>query len=414
MNRRTPALSFAFLTILLDVLGFGLITPIAPQLVEQLQGGDAATAAPVVGYLTATYAAMQFVFAPLLGTLSDRFGRRPVLLVSMLGSGLDYFAMALVPTVPWLFLTRALNGLSGASITTASAYIADVTPPEKRAAGFGIVGAAFGIGFVLGPLIGGVLGNIHVRLPFYAAGAVTTVNWFYGLLILPESLPPERRNPRALRLNPLRAFAVLGRYPVALRLAGALFLLNLAQFSLHVTWVLYTQYRYDWSPFDAGMSLCAVGIGAAVVQGGLARRIIPRLGERRSLFVGVAIGTCAYAGYGLATHGWMLYCVIAVASLGGIAMPACQAIITRSVRPDEQGAVQGGLTSATSFANVFGPLIGSKVLHWSIDRPRADATPGLVFFVCALLAVCGLVVVALTLRSMRDAPAPVTGPAKPG
>lgn len=404
MNRRTPGLSFIFFTLLLDTLGFGLIIPVGPRLIEKLQGGGEAEAAPIVGWLAATYAIMQFVFAPVLGALSDRFGRRPVLLVSMFGSGLDYFAMTLAPTVGWLFVTRAINGVSGASITTASAYIADVTPPDKRAAGFGVVGAAFGLGFVLGPLLGGVLGKIDIYYPFYAAGVVTLLNWLYGLLVLPESLPPERRRQTPLGTNPLAPLGILFRYPIALRLAGSLFLLNTAQFGLHATWVLYTKFRYGWDERDVGFSLFAVGVGAAVVQGGLARRIVPRLGEQRALVLGIGIGTLAYLGYGLASAGWMIYAVVAVASLGGIAMPACQSIITRSVRPDEQGAVQGGLTSATSFANIVGPLIGANVFAWSIGGERAAALPGLVFFSCAALSVAGLAIAVWAVRRPAAAP----------
>jgi DHA1 family tetracycline resistance protein-like MFS transporter len=403
VTQQKPALRFVFLVLLLDVLGFGLIIPVAPKLVMQLQGGTEQSAAPIVGWLTATYAAMQFLFAPVLGALSDRFGRRPVLLLSMLGSGLDYIAMALVPTVPWLFVTRALNGVSGASITAASAYIADVTTPEKRAAGFGIVGAAFGIGFVLGPLLGGILGDIDIHYPFYAAGAMALCNGLYGVFVLPESLPPERRSARAIG-NPLAALGILGQYPLARRLAGALFLVNVAQFALHSTWVLYTGHRYGWGPRDVGLSLFAVGLGAALVQGGLARRIIPKLGERRSVLIGLGIGVIAYLGYATATAGWMIYATVAFASLGGIAMPACQALITRSVRPDQQGAVQGGLTSAQSLANILGPLLGAFVFAWSIDPENAGVPPGTVYFVSAVLAVLSLLVAHGTLRGLPPTP----------
>jgi DHA1 family tetracycline resistance protein-like MFS transporter len=397
VTARRPALRFVFFVLLLDVLGFGLIVPVAPRLVEQLQGGGEAEAAPIVGWLTSTYAAMVFLCAPILGSLSDRFGRRPILLLAMLGSGLDYFAMALVPNITWLFVARALNGLSGASITAASAYIADVTPPDKRAAGFGIVGAAFGIGFVLGPLMGGLLGSIDLRLPFYAAGAMALANAAYGTFVLPESLPPELRQ-RTARRNPFAAFATLRDYPLARRLAGAVFFVNLAQFALHATWVLYTKHRYGWNELDVGISLCAVGLGAALVQGGLARRIIPLLGERQSLVIGLFIGSIAYAGYALATEGWMIYVVIAVQSLGGIAMPANQALITKSVAPDQQGAVQGSLTGVTSLANIAGPLIGSAVFAWSI-APARDATwPGAVYYASAALGAIGLLIAIAALR----------------
>jgi DHA1 family tetracycline resistance protein-like MFS transporter len=394
-----PALGFIFLTLMLDVLGFGLIIPVAPKLVESLQGGGEERAATVVGLLASTYAAMQFVFAPVLGSLSDRFGRRPVILVSLFGSALDYFALALSPTLWWLFITRAINGLSGASITAASAYIADVTPPEKRAAGFGMIGAAFGVGFVLGPLLGGVLGEHNIRWPFYAAGLLTLVNWLYGMFVLPESLPPERRAPfRLARSHPAAAIGRLGQYPLVAGLAGSFFLFNLAQFGLHATWVLYASYRYHWTPRQVGMSLFAVGIGAAVVQGGLARRIIPALGERRSLLAGLAIGCLSYLGYGLATEGWMLYVVIAFGSLGGIAQPAGQALITKSVRPDEQGIIQGALTGLQSLANIIGPLIGAGVFAFAISSRVKVPVPGAPFFVGAVMAAAGWVIAAVTVR----------------
>jgi MFS transporter, DHA1 family, tetracycline resistance protein len=400
---RAPALRFVFFVLLLDVLGFGLIIPVAPRLVEQLQGGGEREAAPIVGWLAATYAAMLFLFAPVLGALSDRFGRRPVLLTSMFGSGLDFLAMALAPTVPWLFVTRALNGISGASITAANAYIADVTAPEKRAAAFGIVGAAFGIGFVLGPLLGGILGEWDIRAPFYAAAGMALLNGCYGMFVMPESLPPERRSRRAIG-NPLKALGVLAQYPLAWRLAAALFLVNVAQFALHVTWVLYTKHRYGWGTRDVGLSLFAVGLGAVIVQGGLARRWIPKLGERRAVVVGMLLGIAGYVGYALATAGWMIYVAIAIASLGGIAMPACQALITKSVRPDQQGAVQGGLTSSASLANILGPLLGSAVFAWSIAPGNERVPAGTVYLLSALLAVASLFVAIWSLRHAATLP----------
>ncbi|MFY9344946.1 MAG: TCR/Tet family MFS transporter [Planctomycetota bacterium] len=397
MTARQPGMRFVLFTVLLDVLGFGLLIPVGPDLIMQLQGGTEADAAPVVGWLIATFSAMVFLGSPVLGALSDRYGRRPVLLLAMLGSGLDYFAMALVPTVPWLFVTRVINGLTGASMTVAAAYIADVTPPEKRAGAFGMFGATVGVGFVLGPLAGGLLGNTDIRYPFYLAGALTLLNASYGWFVLPESLPPERRSQRRIT-SPIAALAVFARYPLALRLAGTLFLVNVAQFALHATWRLYTKHRYDWQPADVGWSMFAVGLGAFVVQGGLARRIVPRLGERRAIVVGLAIATVAYVGYALATAGWMIYVAIGVASFGGIAMPACQSLITKSVRPDEQGAVQGGLTSAQSLANVLGPLLGAGVFAWSIDPGRTGAHPGTVFLVSAGLSLAGLLAAMVTLR----------------
>lgn len=411
---RKPAVRFIFLTLLLDVLGFGLLIPVGPRLIEELQAksdpslsGAAAeaSAAGTYGLLIACYAAMMFIFAPVLGSLSDRFGRRPVILISLLGSGLDYFAQAMAPSVAFLFITRAINGISGANISACNAYIADVTPPEKRAAAYGVIGAAFGLGFVIGPVVGGLLGSIDIRLPFWIAGGLTMLNWLYGYFVLPESLPADRRRAFNLaRANPIGTFSHLSRYPIVMGLGASFFLLHLAMFALHSTWVLYTKHRYQWDEFQTGLSLTLVGIGAAVVQGGLARKIIPRLGEPTSLVVGIAIGVAAYAGYGLATQGWMIYAIVLVASLGGIAQPAGQSLITRSVLPTEQGEVQGALTSLQSVANVLGPIMGSSVFAYFISERAPIYVPGASYFMSAILAAIGLGLVMVTLAIVRPGP----------
>ena len=394
---RKPALRFVFFVVLLDLLGIGLLIPVGPKLVTQLSGGSEADAAPLVGWLGATFSIMAFLCAPLLGALSDRVGRRPVLLFSMLGSGLDYFAMALAPSLSVLWVTRAINGVTGASVTTASAYIADVTPPEKRAAGFAVFGAAASLGFVLGPLLGGILGGIDIRLPFWVAGGLSLANAAYGLFVLPESLPPERRNTHPIG-SPFAALTVLARFPLARSLAGALFLLNMAQFALHATWALYTEHRYGWQPKDIGWSMFAVGLGGALVQGGLARRLVPRLGEPRALRLGLLLAVVAYIGYASASAGWMIYIAIAIAALGGIAMPAAQSMISRSVAPDQQGLVQGALTSAQSLANIVGYPLGGYVFAWSIGTAKGEVPAGTVYFVSALLAALALANTTSVLR----------------
>lgn len=422
--RRAASVSFIFFTVVLDVLGFGLLIPVAPELVRGLlhggAGGTEAEAARYFGILTATYAAMAFVFAPTMGALSDRFGRRPVLLCALFGSGLDYFAMALSPNLWFLFLTRALNGISGSTISVCNASIADVTPPDKRAGAYGLLGAAFGLGFVLGPLMGGVLaaptieipwlgltyhGDIHY--PFYAAGILTMINWAYGLLVLPESLPKERRARFALaRANPIKVFAGVGKYPLVAGLGASLFLLNLAQFGLHTTWVLYTGHRYKWGPLEVGLSLAFVGVSAAVVQGGLARKIIPALGpgvlgEKRAVLIGSAIAVLAYLGYGLATQGWMIYAIVILASIGGIAQPAFQALITRTVRGDQQGSIQGALTGSNSIAQILGPIIATSVFAIFITDPDL---PGASFLVASMLATLGLAVAAWAMGRFLAVP----------
>lgn len=397
MTARKPALRFVFFVVLLDLLGIGVLIPVGPRLVMQMCGGSEEEAAPIVGWLGATYAAMVFLCAPLLGALSDRFGRRPVLLVSMLGSGLDYFAMAVAPTVPWFFVTRVINGLTGASVTTAQAYIADVTPPDKRAAGFAIFGAAASLGFVLGPLVGGVLGAHDVRWPFWVAGALSLLNAAYGFFVLPESLPPERRTRHAIR-SPFAALTVLNHYALAKRMAVALFLSYMAQFLVHSTWVLYTAHRYGWGTREVGWSMFAVGMGGALVQGGLARRLVPRLGEGRAIVIGFVAAVLAYLGYATSTQGWMIYVAIGCAAFGGLAMPACQSLVTKSVRSDQQGLVQGGLTSVQSLANIIGFPLGAHVFEWSIGPGKSWAPPGTVYFVSAAICCLGLLAAIWTVR----------------
>lgn len=409
MKRPAPALIFAFITLFLDVLGFSLIIPVGPRLVAKVQGlpfeGSEGKTAFAVGALAATYALMQFIFAPILGSLSDRFGRRPVILISLLGSGLDYFVMAFAPSLAWLFITRAINGISGANMTACAAYIADVTPPEKRAAGFGIIGAAFGLGFIFGPLLGGVLGDPGTHLPligpgdihypFLAAGGLTLLNWLYGCLVLPESLPKERRRPFSFAsANPFGAIHWLTRHRVVAILAVTLFLVNVAQFSLHATWVLSMSARFGWTPFHVGMSLFVVGVCAAIVQGGLSRRIIPAIGERVCLVGGLIIAVFAFLGYGLATQGWMIYAIIAAASIGGLSAPAAQGITSKAIPPTEQGLLQGALSGLNSIAGMVGYLSGT-LLFAHFTSPEAIAPlPGkgasVSFLFSAMLSILSL------------------------
>lgn len=416
MPSKKPAMWFIIVTLLLDVLGFGLLIPVAPSLIRKLEGGDISEAAPYVGALTALYALMQFFCAPVLGALSDHYGRRPVLLVALFGSGVDYFAMAFSPNLWFLFITRAINGMSGASFSVANAYIADVTDPKDRAKAFGMVGAAFGLGFMLGPLLGGFLGKMDIHYPFYAAGAITLINWVYGYFVLPESLAPENRATFTLRrANPIAVFQGLGKYPHVVELAFAFLFVNLAQFGLHSTWALYTENRYGWKPQDIGFSLFLVGLGAVIVQGGLAGKIIKAIGERRALLIGLAIGIFAFAGYGAASEGWMIYTILCIAALGGIAQPASQSLITRTVRPDEQGRTQGAISAIQTLAQIFGPLIASNVFSFFIS-PRAPAkVPGASFYVGSLFCTIGLVLAFLAVRrhsgeALADTP-PAASPA---
>lgn len=395
MSRRAST-TFIFFTLLLDVLGFGLLIPVAPKLVERFLGlpeyGQEGKAAWAVATLAAIYAGMQFILSPVLGSLSDRFGRRPVLLVALLGSGLDYLAAAAAaiwfPHIWLLFLTRAINGASGASISTCYAYIADVTPPEKRAGAYGMMGAAFGLGFMIGPLLGGVLGDAKTNIPligpgalhypFIAAGVLTLINWLYGVFVLPESLARENRRPFSwAKANPLGALAWLwsAGSGVVRHLAGSAFLLNVAQFGLHVTWVLSMSNRFKWTPSQVGWSLFIVGLSAALVQGLLARKIIPKIGERASLLIGIFIAIVAFIGYGVATESWMVYAIIAIASFGGIAGPALQSMTTKAVAPNEQGLLQGALASINCLATMIGAFIASQIFAaFTSDHPPGGVT----------------------------------------
>ncbi len=395
---RKPAVVFVLVTLMLDVLGFGLLIPVAPQLVMKVTGWNEAEAAGPFGLLLTTYALMQFIFSPVLGALSDRFGRRPVILISLLGSGLDYFAQAWAPTLWLLFLTRAINGISGASMTAASAYIADVTPPEKRAGAFGLVGAAFGLGFVIGPLIGGLLGSIDIHYPFYVAGGITLINFVYGWFVLPESLPAERRARISVAsMNPLSVFEGVMRYPLVAGLGAALFCFMLGEMMLRSTWNLSGAYRFGWGPEQVGISLAVVGVCSALVQGGLARRLVPALGERRSLLIGLGIAVLAYSAYGLATQGWMMYAIVAFASLGGIAQPAAQSLITRTVGPTEQGRTQGAITALQNLAAIIGFPVGTTVFAYFVSPSSPVHTGGAAFLLSGVLALTGWLVAAVVL-----------------
>lgn len=399
MPPRKPALVFVFITLFLDVLGIGLVVPILPKLVENLAGGGVDSASFVFGWMVGLYALMQFLFAPVIGSLSDRFGRRPVILLSLFGSGLDYFLLAWAPTLPWFFLGRLISGISGANYSAAAAYIADVSPPEKRAASFGIIGAAFGLGFIFGPALGGWLGHFGLRVPFYAAGSLTLINWLYGYLILPESLKPENRRAFSLkRSNPIGALLELKKQRLVLGLSISYFISSIAHQVYPSIWVLYTSYRYDWGTKQTGLSLALVGLMAAIVQGGLTRKIIPKLGERRAAVGGLIIMAIALTGYGLASQGWMIYGIIIFGSLSGIAVPAIQGMISRTVGDNEQGGIQGSLTGLQSVAGAIGPLLATGIFGYFISEKAPALIPGAAFFLSSGLAVMAAMLAARSFR----------------
>ena len=387
------ALAFIFVTVVLDVLALGVIIPVLPKLIEQFVGGDTATAARIYGLFGGVWALMQFVFSPVLGALSDRFGRRPVILFSNFGLGLDYVVMALSPTVGWLFAGRVISGITGASVTTAWAYIADVTPPEKRAAGYGVVGSAFGLGFVLGPAAGGILGAVSPRLPFWVAAALTLANAMYGLFVLPESLKRENRARfRWSRANPLGSLQLLRSRPQLAGLASLNVLYWLAHHSLTSVFVLYAGYRYGWGARTVGLTLALVGIASVVVQGGLVRPFVARFGERAGIMTGLLFGAIGFAVYGLAPTAGAFWAGIPVFAFMGLFGPSLQGMMTQRVGPSEQGRLQGANTSIMGLTGIFGPTLFATVFA-SFIGPRAGLhLPGAPFLLASLLLACGVAI----------------------
>jgi DHA1 family tetracycline resistance protein-like MFS transporter len=388
---RKAAVAFIFVTLLLDTLGIGVIIPVLPRVVVSFMPGDLAGASRYYGLYAAVYAIMQFVFAPVIGGLSDRFGRRVVILSSLLGASLDYLLLALAPSLGWLFVGRVTSGITGASFSAATAYIADVTPPEKRAQSFGLVGAAFGIGFVIGPAVGGLLGGVHLRAPFLVSAALNGANLVYGLFVLPESLPKELRRPFSFaRANPFGALRGLARSPILLGLTGTLLCGFLAQQILQSIWALDTQARFDWQPIDIGVSLAVVGVASGLVQGGLVRVAMARLGERRAILVGQVFTTAGFIGFGAATRGWMMYAILVVFCLGGIAGPAIQSMLSREVGASEQGELQGSIASLQSVTAIAAPLLATALFSRFAPETAQPHVAGAAFYFAAGLVVVGM------------------------
>lgn len=399
---RPAALVFIFITVALDILAIGIIIPVLPHLISDFLGGDLVHAATTVGWFGTLFALMQFLFSPLLGALSDRFGRRPVILMSNLGLGLDYVFMALAQTLPLLVIGRLVSGITSASIATAGAYIADVTPPERRAASFGLLGAAFGLGFVVGPALGGLLAGNDPRLPFWVAATLSLVNFCYGWFVLPESLPKERRGRFDLRrANPVGALLLLQRYPQVLGLAGVVLLSNLAHIVLPATFVLYADHRFGWGEWEVGLCLAFVGVCSALVQGGLVRVVVARYGERRALLCGLAMGMLGFLAYAWAASATLFLAAVPLMALWGLAGPSAQGLMTRQVDPAEQGRLQGALTGLTGLAGIFGPQLFAQTFAWFISPAAPFALPGAAFLLAALCLAAGwLLAWRVTRRAM--------------
>jgi MFS transporter, DHA1 family, tetracycline resistance protein len=400
------AFLFIIVTVVLDFLAFGIIAPVLPDLIRQFEGGDFARASSITGYFGFAWATMQFIFSPILGAWSDRFGRRPVILISCFGLGIDYVFMALAPSLTWLFVGRIISGITTSNVATAFAYITDVTPPEKRAKQFGLISAAFGIGFIIGPAVGGFLGSINLRFPFWAAAALSLANALYGFFILPESLPKERRAKSAWHMaNPLGSLKLLRSHPELAGLSVVATLYYLAHNSLPSVWALYSEYRYNWNRRDVGFSLAVVGICAAVVSGGLVGPFVKRFGERRSLLSGLFFGFLGFAGFALASRGWMILAVIPFIALWGIAGPAMQSLMSRRVDPSSQGKLQGAINSLRAITGMAGPVLFTQVFAAAISPRAILHLPGAPYFLAALLLFASLTLAAYVAR-LEDAAQP--------
>src|SRR5947209_3364128 len=395
----SAAFVFILVMVAFDFLAFGLIAPVLPDLIRQFEGGDFGRASDIVGYFGFAWNAMQFLFSPILGAWSDRFGRRPIILLSCFGLGIDYIFMALAPTLRWLFVGRIISGITASNVSTAFAYVTDVTPPEKRAKPFGYISAAFGLGFVIGPAMGGYLRNANLRAPFLAAAILSLANSLYGFFVLPESLPPERRAKSAWHMaNPLGSLNLLRSHPELAGLSVVTTLYYLAHNSLPSMWALYTEYRYTWSRRDVGLSLAVVGVCAAVVSGVLVGPFVKRFGERRSVLSGLLFGTIGFAGFALAARGWMILAVIPFIALWGIAAPAMQSLMARHVDPSSQGKLQGAINSLRAITGMAGPVLFTQIFAIAISPRYGLHLPGAPYYLAALLLGASLLLAVYVTR----------------
>jgi len=386
-NKRQAALGFIFVTLLIDVIGLGIIIPVMPKLIMQLTGCNISDASKYGGWLTAAYAVMQFVFAPILGNLSDKLGRRPILLMSLFGLGIDYIFLSFAPTLALLFIGRIIAGAMGASFTTASAYIADISTPEKRAQNFGMIGVAFGVGFIIGPALGGFAGKFGVRVPFMVSAGLSLLNFVYGYFVVPESLSKEhRRNFDWKRANPFGSFKNLKRYPALVGLMVCIFLIDFASWAIQGTWTFYTIYKFNWNSVMIGISLTVVGLFVAIVQGGLIRIVIPKVGEKNSVYFGLLLWALGLVLFAFASQGWMMYVFLVPYCLGGVAGPALQGIMSNQVPANEQGELQGVLTSIQSVCAIIGPLTMTYLFYTFTSSIAPFQFPGAPMMMGAILA----------------------------
>lgn len=408
----SQALVFIIITVFIDIMGLGIIIPILPKLIGSFLPDTLSMAEKISlaskygGWLLFAYAIMQFLFSPILGGLSDRYGRRPILLIALLGLGIDYIFHAYAPTLSWLFVGRVIAGFCGASYTTATAYIADITPPEKRAQNFGLIGVAFGLGFIFGPAIGGQIGGkFGPRAPFYVAAGLSFLNFLYGYFVLPESLPKENRRTFDIkRSNPLNTLANLKKFPVLAGLVASFVLVSLAAHAVQSNWSFYTMYRFEWTEEEVGYSLAAVGVLIAVIQGGLIRVIVPKFGKTTSIYVGFALYAVGLFLFGIANQSWMMYAFLVPYCLGGIAGPTLQGVISGQVPLNEQGELQGTLTGLMSVTTIIGPLMMNNIFHYFTSEQSPLHFPGAAFIAGGILTVISTLLLIKPLRALNKTP----------
>ena len=392
-RNKKAAIGFIFITLLIDVIGLGIIIPVVPKLLQQLLGSnDISKASQYGGWLTFAYASMQFLFSPILGNLSDKYGRRPVLLFSLFGFGIDYLFLSFAPSIIWLFIGRIISGITGASFTTASAYIADISTPENRAQNFGMIGAAFGLGFIIGPLVGGLLGEYGARIPFLVSAGLALANWLYGYFVLPESLDTAHRRPfEWRRANPLGSIKQLKKYPAVGGLIVSLVLIYLAGHAVQSNWSFFNIEKFHWTPKMIGISLGAVGLLVATVQGGLIRVINPKIGNEKSVYFGLGLYALGLLLFSFASESWMMFVFLIPYCLGGIAGPALQSIISGHVPSNEQGELQGALTSLISVTSIVGPLLMTNSFAYFTGPHKPFYFPGIAFFIGAIFMITSAV-----------------------
>lgn len=401
-EKPNKALLFIFVTILIDCTGIGIIIPVIPTLIQQLTGASVSEASIYGGWLTFAYAIMQFIFSPVLGGLSDRFGRRPILLISLFGLGVDYLFLSLAPDILWIFIGRIIAGICGASFTTATAYIADVSPPEKRAQNFGMIGAAFGVGFIIGPLLGSVFSYFGLRAPFVAAAVLSLCNWLYGFFILPESLSKDnRRKFDWRRANPLGSLIQLKKHKAVLGLVVSMFLIYIAGHAAQSTWTYYTMEKFQWNEKWVGYSIAFVGVSVAIVQGGLMKYALKILGTKNAIYTGLLLYVLGFTLFSFAAYGWMMFAFMIPYALAGIAGPAMQGVISQQVPSNEQGELQGALTSLISVTSVIGPLVMTGLFSYFTAATTAIYFPGAPFMMGAILTLISFLFSMISLRKLK-------------